>query len=232
MTSSNKKIITVLVAADNAPEAASIAGQIDRHDDLSVLATAMTPAELEELLAQHPDLGLLVTDVVLSNKDVTPILAKAVQKNPKLEVIVYTAHAEDSVVMRAVQAGASGYLLKGGREDIVSCIRLLASGGSPVSPSVVRCVLRALRARQTGDWTLTEKSLEPERKEHKALSQREHDILVLLAKGLSFAEIGNLLNISPHTVTAHVKKLYRKLQVHSRGEAVYEAAQLGILPAM
>ena len=230
MTSSNKKIITVLVAADNAPEAASIAGQIDRHDDLSVLATAMTPAELEELLAQHPDLGLLVTDVVLSNKDVTPILAKAVQKNPKLEVIVYTAHAEDSVVMRAVQAGASGYLLQGGREDIVSCIRLLASGGSPVSPSVVRCVLRALRARQTGDWTLTEKSLEPERKEHKALSQREHDILVLLAKGLSFAEIGNLLNISPHTVTAHVKKLYRKLQVHSRAEAVYEASCLGVLP--
>lgn len=230
MTSSNKKIITVLVAADNAPEAASIAGQIDRHDDLSVLATAMTPAELEELLAQHPDLGLLVTDVILSNKDVTPILAKAVQKNPKLEVIVYTAHAEDSVVMRAVQAGASGYLLKGGREDIVSCIRLLASGGSPVSPSVVRCVLRALRARQTGDWTLTEKSLEPERKEHKALSQREHDILVLLAKGLSFAEIGNLLNISPHTVTAHVKKLYRKLQVHSRAEAVYEASCLGVLP--
>ena len=230
MTSSNKKIITVLVAADNAPEAASIAGQIDRHDNLSVLATAMTPAELEELLAQHPDLGLLVTDVVLSNKDVTPILAKAVQKNPKLEVIVYTAHAEDSVVMRAVQAGASGYLLKGGREDIVSCIRLLASGGSPVSPSVVRCVLRALRARQTGDWTLTEKSLEPERKEHKALSQREHDILVLLAKGLSFAEIGNLLNISPHTVTAHVKKLYRKLQVHSRAEAVYEASCLGVLP--
>lgn len=230
MTSTNKKIITVLVAADNAPEAASIAGQIDRHDDLSVLATAMTPAELEELLAQHPDLGLLVTDVVLSNKDVTPILAKAVQKNPKLEVIVYTAHAEDSVVMRAVQAGASGYLLKGGREDIVSCIRLLASGGSPVSPSVVRCVLRALRARQTGDWTLTEKSLEPERKEHKALSQREHDILVLLAKGLSFAEIGNLLNISPHTVTAHVKKLYRKLQVHSRAEAVYEASCLGVLP--
>lgn len=230
MTSSNKKIITVLVAADNAPEAASIAGQIDRHDDLSVLATAMTPAALEELLAQHPDLGLLVTDVVLSNKDVTPILAKAVQKNPKLEVIVYTAHAEDSVVMRAVQAGASGYLLKGGREDIVSCIRLLASGGSPVSPSVVRCVLRALRARQTGDWTLTEKSLEPERKEHKALSQREHDILVLLAKGLSFAEIGNLLNISPHTVTAHVKKLYRKLQVHSRAEAVYEASCLGVLP--
>lgn len=232
MSTANKQVINVLVAADNAPEAASIAGQIDRHDDLSVLATVMTPAELEEFLLKHPDLGLLVTDVVLSNKDVTPILAKAVQKNPKLEIIVYTAHAEDPVVMRAVQAGASGYLLKGGREDIVSCIRLLASGGSPVSPSVVRCVLRALRARQTGDWSLlTEKALDAERKEHKPLSERERDILLLLAKGLSFAEIGNLLNISPHTVTAHVKKLYRKLQVHSRAEAVYEAGCIGVLPS-
>ncbi len=219
-----KRVIFVADSLDNAHKFQQVLSELD------VDVAAGSSVQFKKLLAQHPDLGLLVTDVVLSNKDVTPILAKAVQKNPKLEVIVYTAHAEDSVVMRAVQAGASGYLLKGGREDIVSCIRLLASGGSPVSPSVVRCVLRALRARQTGDWTLTEKSLEPERKEHKALSQREHDILVLLAKGLSFAEIGNLLNISPHTVTAHVKKLYRKLQVHSRAEAVYEASCLGVLP--
>ena len=62
------------------------------------------------------------------------------------------------------------------------------------------------------------------------LSQREAEILALLAKGISFADIGDILSISPHTVTAHIKKIYRKLQVHSRGEAVYEAACMGILP--
>lgn len=64
------------------------------------------------------------------------------------------------------------------------------------------------------------------------LSPRETEVLNLLARGMSFAEISSVLNISCHTVTAHIKKIYRKLQVHSRGEAVYEAAQLGILPAM
>ena len=58
---------------------------------------------------------------------------------------------------------------------------------------------------------------------------RETEILQLLAKGMSFNEIGDILGISPHTVTAHIKKIYRKLAVHSRGEAVYEATQMGLL---
>ena len=61
------------------------------------------------------------------------------------------------------------------------------------------------------------------------LSERKTEILQLLAKGMSFSEIGEILTISPHTVTAHIKKIYRKLQVHSRGEAVYEAAQMGLI---
>jgi DNA-binding CsgD family transcriptional regulator len=61
------------------------------------------------------------------------------------------------------------------------------------------------------------------------LSARETEILQLLAKGMSFNEIGEILGISPHTVTAHIKKIYRKLAVHSRGEAVYEATQMGLL---
>ena len=61
------------------------------------------------------------------------------------------------------------------------------------------------------------------------LSQRESDILRLVAKGMAFAEVGALLSISPHTVVTHVKKIYRKLAVHSRGEAVFEAGQMGLL---
>ena len=61
------------------------------------------------------------------------------------------------------------------------------------------------------------------------LSDRETEILILMGKGIAFADIGKILAISPHTVTAHIKKIYRKLQVHSRGEAVYEASCMGIL---
>jgi DNA-binding NarL/FixJ family response regulator len=83
-------------------------------------------------------------------------------------------------------------------------------------------VLKAVRQRSQA----AQASLTPE---ENPLSSRETEILQLLAKGMSFNEIGDVLAISPHTVTAHIKKIYRKLAVHSRGEAVYEATQMGLL---
>jgi DNA-binding NarL/FixJ family response regulator len=89
---------------------------------------------------------------------------------------------------------------------------------------VARSVLRAIRNRMGGSSTRS-----PSAPENNPLSARETEILQLLAKGMSFNEIGEILGISPHTVTAHIKKIYRKLAVHSRGEAVYEATQMGLL---
>jgi DNA-binding NarL/FixJ family response regulator len=90
---------------------------------------------------------------------------------------------------------------------------------------VARSVLRAIRNR-IGVSSPATRSAAPE---NNPLSARETEILQLLAKGMSFGEIGEILGISPHTVTAHIKKTYRKLAVHSRGEAVYEATQMGLL---
>ena len=90
---------------------------------------------------------------------------------------------------------------------------------------LAKSVLRALRTFTTQTSAQCPKSVESN-----PLSERETEILRLLAKGMSFNEIGDILTISPHTVTAHIKKIYRKLQVHSRGEAVYEAVQMGLLP--
>ncbi|MCS7101198.1 MAG: LuxR C-terminal-related transcriptional regulator, partial [Burkholderiaceae bacterium] len=84
--------------------------------------------------------------------------------------------------------------------------------------------LRAIRNRM-GPSPAT-RNIDPQ---NNPLSARETEILQLLAKGMSFNEIGEILGISPHTVTAHIKKIYRKLAVHSRGEAVYEATQMGLL---
>jgi DNA-binding NarL/FixJ family response regulator len=89
---------------------------------------------------------------------------------------------------------------------------------------VARSVLRAIRNRMGGTAPARAAGAE-----QNPLSARETEILQLLAKGMSFNEIGEILGISPHTVTAHIKKIYRKLAVHSRGEAVYEATQMGLL---
>ncbi len=218
--------VNVLVTQTTPEEVGRIVEQLQRMPGLCVAGTATTSDGLERIIASSAaPVHLLITDVVLGDADVTPVIARAKKLWPDLDVLVYTSHAQDSIVIRAILAGAMGYLLKGDQEDFTTSLRLLQGGGSPVSPTVARSVLRAVHNRtvratpkkvgtpgETGD-----------------LSSRETEILTLLAKGMSFAEVGQILSISTHTVTAHVKKIYRKLQVHSRGEAVYEAQCLGLL---
>ena len=113
-------------------------------------------------------------------------------------------------------------------ESIVSSIKELRGGGSPISPGIARRILDRFRlalaparaAAPPPSRTAASGAL---------LTERETELLRLTAKGLSFETISELMGISPHTVVAHVRKIYRKLAVHSRGEAVYEATQLGLL---
>ena len=219
--------ITVLVALDSAPEAASVAAEISSSPDITVVGTAHTVPELEQMLAEHPEITILITDLYLQHLETVPLFAHLLSSRPDLDIVVYSQRTQESGVIHAIQEGATAYLLKGDDNDLAACLRLVASGGSPVSPMVARCVLDILRER-----TMIDEETRPspaERDDPVTLSAREKDILQLLSKGMSFAEIGGILNISTHTVTAHVKKLYRKLQVHSRGEAVYEATVLGLL---
>ncbi|MBC7454938.1 MAG: response regulator transcription factor, partial [Massilia sp.] len=105
-------------------------------------------------------------------------------------------------------------------------IRELHAGGAPISPGIARRVLARFRlAVKPIAVTGPDEPATPT----SPLSARETELLRLTAKGLTFENIGELLGISPHTVVAHVKKIYRKLAVHSRGEAVYEASQMGLL---
>lgn len=220
------KTIRVYVTADTEAEALRIVDRLGADPDIRIAGYASTRAKMEEDLTQPggPKVDLLVTDVVLSGVDVTPVVARVRRLQEDTDILVYTTNTSDSTVMRAILAGAMGYLLKGDQEDLETSIRLLRGGGSPVSPVVARNVLRAIRTR-----SLNMRQTRRRPTEANDLSQRETEILSLLAKGISFADIAQILSISPHTVTAHIKKIYRKLQVHSRGEAVYEATCLGIL---
>ena len=217
----------VFIAAETREEAERLADRIRTATDYRVVGIATDKAHMEEALSGFMPIDALITDIALNGEDVTGIFAKARQYNEHLDILVYTTNTQDNAVIRAVLAGAMGYLLKGDQEDILTSMRLMRGGGSPVSPTVTRSVLKALQSRSSSPTLRTKKK---ESAEITPLSQREAEILALLAKGISFADIGNILSISPHTVTAHIKKIYRKLQVHSRGEAVYEAACMGILP--
>jgi DNA-binding NarL/FixJ family response regulator len=149
----------------------------------------------------------LVCDVVLNGADMAPILERAKRTHPKLDILVVTACAQDAVVIRAVLAGATGYILKDSQENLLTSIRLLRGGGSPVSPTVARSVLRAIHARTITQPVPPKRDSAPPtspvgRPVHQhaddgrvLLSQRESEIIMLLAKGISFSEIGGILEV-------------------------------------
>ncbi len=105
----------------------------------------------------------------------------------------------------------------------------LWDGGAPISPAIARRVLQHFRVAVRAPPVLHPTQSVVPGVANTSLTARETEILRLVAKGLNFKEIGGVLGLSPHTVTTHVKRIYQKLAVHSRGEAVYEASQLGLL---
>lgn len=192
--------------------------------DIHEIGSAATYREADALVSQFK-FQMLIVDLDLPDGFGLDLIRRTATNMPEVDIMVLANANDDPHVVSAIESGATGYVLKTEIENsLVSAIRLLAAGGSPVSPEVAKSALRALRTYTTHTIEKTTAPIQPN-----PLSERETEILQLLAKGMSFNEIGDILTISPHTVTAHIKKIYRKLQVHSRGEAVYEAAQMGLI---
>jgi DNA-binding NarL/FixJ family response regulator len=208
---------TVLVVEDEPEFLRVYCEAIAREPDFRLTGAVTTLAAGRALLEQAvPD--VLVVDLGLPDGDGTELIRRAAKLRPDCDALVVTVFGDDQHVIGAIEAGATGYLLKDSPPgELARCIRELRAGGAPISPSIARRLLARLRAP-------ADKPAAPS-----PLSEREAEILRLIAKGLSFAEVATALDISAHTVVAHVKKIYRKLSVHSRGEAVFEATQLGLL---
>jgi DNA-binding NarL/FixJ family response regulator len=178
--------------------------------------------------AQAADLYLV--DLGLPDGDGRDLIRLATRDRADVDVLVVTVFGDDAHVIAAIEAGATGYLLKDSEpRQVVDWIRTLRAGGSPLNPVIARRLLQRFRGGTPPGQAPVPQPAAPS--VVNPLSARETEILQLLAKGLSYAEIGELLGISAHTVTQHIKKIYRKLSVHSRGEAVFEATQMGILRA-
>lgn len=192
--------------------------------DLALIAAVATGASaLAVLSTTTPDVVLL--DLGLPDIDGIAIIHQVARSCPDCDVLVVTMFGDDEHIFAALEAGATGYLLKdAGHDRIASSIHELRAGGSPITPSIARRVLARMRA----PGPLPGAPVDPATRTG-LLTAREIELLRLTAKGFSFDKVGELLGISPHTVVAHVKKIYRKLAVHSRAEAVYEATQLGLL---
>lgn len=147
-------------------------------------------------------------------------------QQPRCLVIVVSVFGDEDNVIACVEAGAVGYIHKDSApQDIGRTIIEVTQGASPISPMVARKLLA--RLRQPAAAVPPVISLAPT-----LLSPREQEVLDLISRGYSYAEIARLEQVSLHTVQSHIRNLYGKLAVHSRGEAVFEASRMGLLDSM
>ena len=182
---------------------------------LIVAATAATAAQGAALI-DADGYDVLLCDLGLPDGDGIDLIRRSAKRSPEADILVITLFAEQRKVVDCIRAGARGYLLKDMEASTcIEAIREIRRGGSPISPVIARHVLMHIRPDAVeGDV---------------ALSDREHEILNMMARGFSKRECGDLLGLSINTISTHVKNIYRKLEVNSRAEAVFEASHQGML---
>jgi DNA-binding NarL/FixJ family response regulator len=213
-----------MIVEDDAVTRRSLSLAIESDRSLKLVATfdSVQPA-LTWLETQAVD--ILLTDLGLPDGSGIEIILCCARRYPNCAIMVITMSAGAEDVLACIEAGASGYVLKdAGRLDIVRAVLDLRAGGAPMSPAIARTVLARVR---DGNRALPAAKEKPE--VVVILTKREAAILDLIARGDSYIQVARLLALSVGTVQSHLKHIYGKLSVHSRGEAVFEAHRRGLL---
>ena len=217
--------IDVAVLEDDSCMRTALCAAIDGHSGLRVAASFSRLAPLMTWLAANQPQVLLV-DLDLPDGSGIDAIRYCATRYPQCDVMVITIFGDEKNVLAAIDAGAKGYLLKEAEQlDIGKFISALREGGSPMSPLVARKLL----SRSRSVPLMVGQSVAEAGAESSPLTTREIEVLNLIARGYTYGEIAGLLEIGYGTVQSHVKRIYVKLAVHNRSEAVFEARSLGLL---
>ena len=216
--------IGVLIVEDDAVTRKLLSLAIRAEPALSLLAAVDTfGAGREWLESGAPD--VLMTDLGLPDGNGIDLIYECAIRHPNTDIMVVTISSDEESVLACIEAGASGYVLKdAGKTDIAQAVLDLRSGGAPMSPAIARMVLSKVR-----DDKRSVASAAAGTRSSATLTKREASILDLIARGDSYGEVAKALSVSVGTVQTHIKNIYGKLAVHSRGEAVFEAHRRGLL---
>lgn len=211
-------VLTVLIADDHQFFRDGVRALLDAQPDMECVGEATTGEEAIRLSAElQPDVVLM--DVHMPGMGGVDATRQIMKNSPQIRVMVVTMFEDDHLVFAAMRAGARGYLLKGVRhEDMVRAIRAVGNGDAIFSPAIATRLVSYFSALQPAHLA----PVFPE------LSQREREILALLAQGCKNAEIAERLVVSPKSVRNYVSNIISKLQVADRAQAILRAKDAGL----
>jgi DNA-binding NarL/FixJ family response regulator len=213
----------VLLLEDDQHVRERLANIIGQWSGGHLVAACATLAEASGVIRDNR-IDLLIADLNLPDGHGVQAIRMLRASQPQAEAMVISVLADDRNVIEAIEAGASGYLLKDSDPiNIIDAITDLLAGRSPISSTIARTLVRRLG----GNRPPAEAA--PPGGEVQQLTPREMDILWGIAKGFTYAELAERLEISRHTVPVHIRNTYRKLQANNRSEAVYEASRRGLI---
>jgi DNA-binding NarL/FixJ family response regulator len=213
-------IIRVILADDHAVVRAGLKAVLGAAKDIQVVGEASNGREaiaMVERLNPH----VVVMDLTMPEIDGIDATKSLTASHPAVRVLVLTMHAEDEYLVPLLEAGAAGYLVKSAADrELVAAVRAVAHGDTYVQPSAAHALARGVRGRS--------KSAD-DRSRFEHLTDRERDVLRLVARGFSAPEIGEQLFISPKTVDTYKQRIGEKLGLTHRSEYVSFALKLGLL---
>ena len=214
--------IKVALVEDDAIVLSSMVRLIEHAQELELAWVAETMAQAMYKL-ETVEFDVLLVDLGLPDGSGISIIRRARNVKPNAHIMVSTVFGDEAHVIQAIEAGASGYVLKdNSSETLIQEIRQLHAGGSPISPIIARLLLRRFQteAVQAANNPTATTSL---------LSPRETEVLQLMTKGFSYSEIARLMDVRLYTIHTFVRRMYAKLDVSNKIEAIHEARLMGLL---
>ena len=213
-------IIKVILADDHAVVRAGVKAVLGSAKDIQVIGEASNGKEAIAL-AERVDPDVIVMDLSMGEMDGITATQAMVEKKLRGKMLILTMHAEDAYLVKVLEAGASGYLVKSAADrELVDAVRALAHGDMYMQPTAARALAQGIKRK--GEHA-------DEREKYERLTERERDVLRYVAGGFSAPEIGEKLFISPKTVDTYKQRINEKLGLAHRSDYVAFALKLGLL---